>query len=306
MATVEKHILFRPMLPDDDPAPDVLFPGTVLSNGRIVELSPEIQHLACFAGGMFALGGRLLGNEDHVETGERLARGCAWAYDAFPTGIMPEKAELIPCVAEEKGKGGEDSLAPCAWNETRWRERARQRHGEQQLPPPGFAALIDPQYQLRPEAIESIFVLYRVTGKPDLLDVAWRMFESITAATRTRAAYSAIEDVRATGQTSKLDSMEVSGLGYYCSDRKPKKKKRIQNTCLVMALLTDIITIYRASGLPRPSNTFTLFSRSQNSSAWTIMSSTRRRIHLSGRNRTRVMSSELVNEQGLSVSILYK
>ncbi|KAL2154262.1 hypothetical protein VTH82DRAFT_2938 [Thermothelomyces myriococcoides] len=208
MATVEKHILFRPMLPDDDPAPDVLFPGTVLSNGRIVELSPEIQHLACFAGGMFALGGRLLGNEDHVETGERLARGCAWAYDAFPTGIMPEKAELIPCVAEEKGKGGEDSLAPCAWNETRWRERARQRHGEQQLPPPGFAALIDPQYQLRPEAIESIFVLYRVTGKPDLLDVAWRMFESITAATRTRAAYSAIEDVRATGQTSKLDSME--------------------------------------------------------------------------------------------------
>ncbi|AEO54071.1 glycoside hydrolase family 47 protein [Thermothelomyces thermophilus ATCC 42464] len=213
MATAEKHVLFRPMLPD--PAPDVLFPGTVLSNGRIVELSPEIQHLACFAGGMFALGGRLFRNEEHVEVGKRLARGCAWAYDAFPTGIMPEKAELIPCRVEEKegrkkeeeGGEGDSNLAPCAWNETRWRERARERRAGE-LPPRGFAALLDPQYQLRPEAIESIFVLYRVTGKADLLDVAWRMFESVTAATRTRFAYSAIDDVRATGETGKLDSME--------------------------------------------------------------------------------------------------
>ncbi len=46
-----------------------------------------------------------------------------------------------------------------------------------------------------PEAIESIFVLYRITGDPSLADSAWRMFESIDNATRTDIAHSAIADV---------------------------------------------------------------------------------------------------------------
>jgi mannosyl-oligosaccharide alpha-1,2-mannosidase len=224
MATAKKHLLFRPMLPpppaeDLSPTPDILFPDTVLSNGRIVErAAPEIQHLGCFAGGMFALGGRLFGDEAHVHTGEQLARGCAWAYDAFPTGVMPESARLVPCderkpfqnEKEGEGEGEDHHLAPCAWNETRWAAAVGERTA-----PRGFAALRDTQYQLRPEAIESIFILYRVTGKADLLDFAWRMFESICKATRTEHAYSAIGDVRvAGGRTAKLDSMEVSLLAY--------------------------------------------------------------------------------------------
>ncbi|KAH6650080.1 glycoside hydrolase [Chaetomium tenue] len=227
MATAAKHILFRPMVPDD--APDVLFPGTVLSNGRIIELSPEIQHLACFAGGMFALGGRLFGDESHVAIGDRLARGCAWAYSAFPTGVMPESAELIPCQSptsdndkttnpnpnDDKPKHSpQDNLAPCPWNEAHWLATTGDRAQSQQLPP-GFAGIGDSQYLLRPEAIESVFVLYRITGRPDLLDVAWRMFESIRAATQTRLAHSAISDVRVTaregegaGEGAVLDSME--------------------------------------------------------------------------------------------------
>ncbi|KAH6845302.1 glycosyl hydrolase family 47-domain-containing protein [Chaetomium sp. MPI-CAGE-AT-0009] len=212
MATAAKHLLFRPMLPD--PAPDVLFPGTVLSNGRITELSPEIQHLGCFAGGMFALGGRLFADESHVAIGDRLARGCAWAYSAFPTGVMPESAELIPCHQptsnakdDDEKTQPQDNLAPCAWNETRWVAATGERASTQQLPR-GFAALGSAQYLLRPEAIESVFVLYRVTGSADLLEAAWQMFGAIRAATQTRLAHSAIGDVRATGETAKLDSME--------------------------------------------------------------------------------------------------
>jgi mannosyl-oligosaccharide alpha-1,2-mannosidase len=206
MATAAKHVLFRPMLPDfsPTPTPDILFSGTVLSNGKIIELRPEVQHLGCFAGGMFALGGRLFGQDEHVEIGEKLARGCAWAYDSFPTGIMPEASVIIPC---EKNPGREkDNLAPCAWNETRWKE-----HGERvlYLPKP-FSNVLDPRYLLRPEAIESVFILYRITGKADLLDTAWRMFESIRKATRTKFAHSAITDVQATGYTTKTDEMEVS------------------------------------------------------------------------------------------------
>jgi mannosyl-oligosaccharide alpha-1,2-mannosidase len=209
MATAKKHVLFRPMLPDLSPAtpPDILFSGTVLSNGKIVELQPEVQHLGCFAGGMFALGGRLFSQDDHVQIGEQLARGCAWAYGSFPTGVMPEVSDIVPCEKPDADTETEwDNLAPCAWNATKWEEQGAQ---VLRLPKP-FTLVRNPQYLLRPEAIESIFILYRITGKADLLDVAWRMFEAIDEATRTQFAHSAITDVLATGYTVKTDSMEVS------------------------------------------------------------------------------------------------
>ncbi len=47
----------------------------------------------------------------------------------------------------------------------------------------------------RSEAIESLFVLYRITGDTDLIDVAWEMFASIERATRTENGNAALEDV---------------------------------------------------------------------------------------------------------------
>ena len=62
----------------------------------------------------------------------------------------------------------------------------------------------------RPEAIESVFVLYRITGDPTLQDTAWRMFEAINNATIAEFAHSAIADVTIPrGQeTQKLDECE--------------------------------------------------------------------------------------------------
>ena len=237
MTTAKKHLLFRPMLPDLSPAtpPDILFSGSVFSDGiGTIDLRPEVQHLACFAGGMFALGGKLFDLEDHITTGEQLARGCAWAYESCPTGIMPEVSEVMACVKDsEKEKNHLDS---CAWDEERWKE-----HGKYPKP---FSSVRDSSYLLRPEAIESIFILYRITGKPDLLDVAWQMFESIKKATETKFAHSAIKDVLATGETTKTDAMEVS-------------------CCVEVLLKYGANYCCRASGLPRPSNTFISSSRSR-------------------------------------------
>lgn len=183
------HLVFRPMLPDGD---DVLFAGDWHANAAD-KLVPESQHLTCFVGGMFGLGGRLFGIDHHVALGERLARGCGWAYASFPTGVMPEVFNMLPC----------PSLDPCPWDEDRWRE-----HGDSKLPK-GFANARDARYLLRPEAIESIFVLYRITAKPELQDMAWDMFQAIIKSTETKLANSAIVDVTATGQTTKADSMEV-------------------------------------------------------------------------------------------------
>lgn len=129
-----------------------------------------------------------------MQTGDRLARGCAWAHDAMPQGIMPEVFTLIPCEPD----------AACEWNETRWLEETSDGL------PRGFTGHPDLRYLLRPEAIESIFILYRITGSRDLPEIAWHMFEAVERATETFYGHSAIEDVsfRAVG-TQKLNAMDV-------------------------------------------------------------------------------------------------
>ncbi|WYZ33769.1 hypothetical protein EsH8_I_000045 [Colletotrichum jinshuiense] len=188
MHVVEQHLLFRPMLPDGE---DILFSGTAFAEGN-VRHNPESQHLSCFVGGMFGLGGKLFGIKEHVGLAERLARGCAWAYGSFPTGLMPEIFGMIPC----------ESLDGCKWDEERW-----EREGASTLRK-GFSHARDPRYILRPEAIESIFLMYRMTGNPEYQEIAWTMFQAIIKATETQYANSAIEDVTVEGETKKLDSME--------------------------------------------------------------------------------------------------
>ncbi|ROV94091.1 hypothetical protein VMCG_08246 [Cytospora schulzeri] len=189
MDVVVKHILFRPMLPDKE---DILFAGTTFVQEDRIDLIPEGQHLSCFVGGMFLLGGKTFRIEPHIRIGERLTRGCSWGYDAFPTGLLPEIFGLVPC----------PTLSVCDWDADRWA-----RQGDQNLKK-GFEHARDPRYILRPEAIESVFILYRVTGQEELRDIAWTMFQSIVEATKTATANSAIADVTVTGATEKLDSME--------------------------------------------------------------------------------------------------
>lgn len=197
MDVVTKNLLFRPMLPDNA---DVLFSGDALVDDNNKGL-PKIdrrargQHLTCFAGGMFGLGGKLFEIDDHVDIGERLARGCGWAYSQFPTGLMPEEFTMIAC----------DSLDGCKWDQKTW-EAEKSGSGPRR---DGWADIDNAMYILRPEAIESIFLLYRMTGKEYLRDMAWEMFQSIQRSTETKLAYSAIKDVTALGKTKKQDSMEV-------------------------------------------------------------------------------------------------
>jgi mannosyl-oligosaccharide alpha-1,2-mannosidase len=195
METVRQHMLFRAMVPDNDKeGKDALFPGDTYVHPDRIDHVPEGQHLSCFAGGMFGLGGKLFDIPDHVAIGERLARGCAWAYNAFPTGLMPEIFSVVPCPSID---------GPCPWDEELWQKEAGKNM------PRGFKSARDTRYILRPEAIESIFLLYRMTGKADLRELAWRMFQAVMDATETPLANSAIDDVTVTGKPTQTDSMEV-------------------------------------------------------------------------------------------------
>ncbi|KAF4447173.1 alpha-mannosidase 1a [Fusarium albosuccineum] len=181
-ATIE-HLMFRPRLPGQD---DLLMLGEakVLPRTKEVKLKTDVEHLTCFAGGMFALGGRALGRGDHVVIGDKLARGCAHAYSVFPHGLMPEIVEVEACPTRE----------PCEFIPASKKE------------PLGFQAR-DRPYLLRPEAIESIFVLYRITGNQEFRDIAWNMWTSIKTAAETKEAFAAVEDVTAE-QVKLKDYME--------------------------------------------------------------------------------------------------
>lgn len=213
MDASHQHLLYRPMTPAKD---DVLFPGVVHVSDNKASLETSAGHLQCFTGGMFALGGKLLSNTTHVDIGSRLAKGCVWAYDSMSTGVMPETFRLAAC----------PDLSGCEWSESAWHEAvlkaetpdgtlsAEKVISDNRLPK-AFTKIPDARYILRPEAIESVFILHRITGDPFWKEKAWDMWMAIEKLTKTDLANSAVWSVNPeAGKTpDKADSMESFWLG---------------------------------------------------------------------------------------------
>merc|ERR1712217_826443 len=59
----------------------------------------------------------------------------------------------------------------------------------------GRMVVRDGGYRLRPETIESLFYLYRVTGNRTYQDWSWNIFQSIDKHTRTKYGFAAAMDV---------------------------------------------------------------------------------------------------------------
>lgn len=215
MNTAVQYTLFRPLVPDNA---DILIAGKAhVAQGEAAQgavaptLEPATQHLACFGGGAFALGGKALNVKPLLDIGAKLTDGCIWTYANSPSGIMPEQFVMAPCA----------SVTNCSWNETVYLDGVKEfmagtindseavrRYIVDERLAPGFTAIKDRRYSLRPEAIESVFILYRTTGREDLPDTAWRMFEAIDKATRTELANAEISDTTVRENWPKRDSME--------------------------------------------------------------------------------------------------
>lgn len=266
METTRKHLLFRPMLPDNNRDVRFLASATFAENpvdGKKFEYKYEGSHLLCFAGGMFGIGAKVFGLKGDLDIAKKLTDGCVWAYESTQSGIMPEHFALLPC----------DNMKDCEWNKTAyydaldpfedvrmsrltaWEEMKASLEGEKEgakhseepqvdmideeelvsaedytktkrgdirnpVPgglgprpkvlsheeyaekrikedriPPGMVEVSSPKYLLRPEAIESVFIMYRITGDEYWRQKGWGMFESVIASTRTEIAHSAIKDV---------------------------------------------------------------------------------------------------------------
>lgn len=201
MAAADKHMFYRPMLPGGE---DLLFAGnTDLDGSGTPNLDPESEHLSCFLGGTYAMGGRLFGRNDLIDIGVKLGKGCAYSYAVTATGMGPERWNMVKCADRDR----------CVWDDGIWvEEKAKKGHQWKESAPLGFTTCKDPRYILRPEAIESIFYLYRITGQQEYQDIAWNMFVAVSNGTETEYANAAVKDVTSTERPlAKDDYMEVSG-----------------------------------------------------------------------------------------------
>ena len=124
------------------------------------------EHLSCFAGGMFGLGGRLLGRKQDLATAIELTESAVWSYQSTATGVMPEIMEFYSANDPSRWRYSEDKGDGVTATTT-----ARQKGL-----PLGVSSQVATQYQGRPEAIESVFYMYRITGDPVWQDYGWRMF----------------------------------------------------------------------------------------------------------------------------------
>ena len=208
LEAAKQYLFFRPLVPDNR---NILFSGnTAVNDDGTHSHQAQGQHLGCFVAGMVGMGARIFWDQDDLDIAQRLVDGCIWAYETMPTGLMPETFHMLAChVGVDDPKSKE-----CEWDEDKYYTAISEVQGQDEASQsmstiekgkywaklreiaPGMTVMGDNRYILRPEAIESVFIMYRITGNPKLMDAAWKMFQDIDKWTRTEFAHAALNDVR--------------------------------------------------------------------------------------------------------------
>ncbi|GMH31074.1 hypothetical protein Nepgr_032917 [Nepenthes gracilis] len=196
-----KHLLVRKSIPNG-----LVFVGE-LPYGSKGAFSPKMDHLVCFLPGTLALGAtkgitkvkamkdNLLSFEDleNLKLAEDLAKTCFEMYSVTSTGLAPEIAYFHVKEFFEAGLDGGNKTSEYVNDII---IKSADRHN-----------------LLRPETVESLFVLYRITKDPKYRDWGWQIFEAFEKYTKVESGgYSSLDDVT-TLPPHKRDKMETFFLG---------------------------------------------------------------------------------------------
>jgi mannosyl-oligosaccharide alpha-1,2-mannosidase len=149
--------------------------------------------VACFYGGNFILGGLVLSETRYVDFGLELTKSCRETYLQTATGLGPELFQWQ-----------DNATAPDAWNNGR--------------PPDDQIAfykkagfwIVNGQYVLRPEVIESYYYAYRATGDETYRDWAWEAFEAINKTCSIGSGFSSIANVQPVNGTVEYYDFQES------------------------------------------------------------------------------------------------
>ena len=140
----------------------------------------KMDHLACFSGGLLALAAQVLPNTPHSKTwldvAENITHTCYQSYNSTELKLGPESFHF------------DDVLEA----------QAKYRN--------------DKKYLLRPEVIESYFILWRITGKQQYKEWGWQAALALFKYCKTPAGFSGIENVDVPAQEIKYDDVQQSFL----------------------------------------------------------------------------------------------
>ncbi|ORY82536.1 glycoside hydrolase [Protomyces lactucae-debilis] len=139
-----------------------------LNEGVGGPVSPKMDHLVCFLPGTLALGattGLPLAEakrkdwfgktqEEDMKLAEELTKSCYAMYNCTTTGLAPEIAYFI--------REGEDASTSSNCEDIRINDQDRHN-------------------LMRPETVESLFIMWRITRNEQYRDWAWRIFLSFEA-----------------------------------------------------------------------------------------------------------------------------
>ncbi|KAL4218786.1 Endoplasmic reticulum mannosyl-oligosaccharide 1 [Mactra antiquata] len=147
--------------------------GELLS-GR--SFSPKMDHLVCFMGGTLALGQANGLSDDFLDLGRELTHTCYQMYFRMPTKLSPE------IVYFNQASGAEEDL---------------------------IVKPLDAHNLLRPETVESIFYMYRITKDEGYREWGWKIFQAFKKHCRIEGfGYSSISNVKNAGNPGFRDKLE--------------------------------------------------------------------------------------------------
>ncbi|XP_068665535.1 mannosyl-oligosaccharide 1,2-alpha-mannosidase MNS3 isoform X2 [Aristolochia californica] len=169
--------------------------------------SPKMDHLVCFLPGTLALGAtkgikkkkameeNLLTFEDldNLNLAEDLAHTCFEMYAVTATGLAPEIAYFhVEGPSEEGFDGG---------------NKSSEYMNDIIIKP------LDRHNLLRPETVESLFVLHRITENPKYREWGWQIFQAFEKYTKVEnGGYTSLEDITVV-PPRRRDKMETFYLG---------------------------------------------------------------------------------------------
>ncbi|XP_073158751.1 mannosyl-oligosaccharide 1,2-alpha-mannosidase MNS3 [Henckelia pumila] len=196
-----KELLVRKSTPNG-----LVFVGE-LPYGLHSAFSPKMDHLVCFLPGTLALGAtkgiakekamreNLLSFEDleNLKLAEDLVKTCVEMYSVTSSGLAPEIAYFN---MEGEGEGG-----PGGGNKN-------SKYVNDIIIKPA-----DRHNLLRPETVESLFILFRITEDPKYREWGWKIFQAFEKYTKVDSGgYSSLDDVTVL-PPRKRDKMETFFLG---------------------------------------------------------------------------------------------
>ncbi|KAG0346822.1 hypothetical protein BG004_000743 [Podila humilis] len=194
---VKKHLLGRTIYKN------LLFVGEI-NMAHPETLSPKMDHLVCFLGGTMALSsaeGHSLDpttfprsrfstlEEQDFKIGEELTESCREMYHQTETGLAPE---IVYWVAN-KSQLKFNNDPPKHFKGSDFIINNRDGHN-----------------WLRPEAVESLFYLWRLTKDEKYREWGWEIFEAIEKYSKVATGgYSSIHDIRRKDYITFSDKMET-------------------------------------------------------------------------------------------------